>query len=144
MFVPLAAGYFLYGQFLKRFFCLDDRCKTPAHTLRDGKDFEPANKFYLLGQHLSAIAAAGPIVGPILAGLWFGWGPAVLWIILGGIFVGGVHDMSALIASIRHRGRSIAEVAKAHMPKRAFILFLVFLWFTLMYIIAAFTDITVN
>lgn len=144
LFLPLAAGYLIYGFFLKRFFCLDDSRKTPAHTFRDGRDFHPTNKFYLLGQHLSAIAAAGPIIGPILAGMWFGWGPAILWIILGGIFVGGVHDMSALIASIRHQGRSIAEVAKEHMPKRAFILFLIFLWFSLMYIITAFTDITVN
>ena len=144
LFLPLAAGYFIYGFFLKKFFHLDDNRKTPAHTFRDGRDFEPTNRFYLLGQHLSAIAAAGPIIGPILAGMWFGWGPAILWIILGGVFVGGVHDMSALIASIRHQGKSIAEVVKAHMPKRAFILFLVFLWFSLMYIITAFTDITVN
>jgi carbon starvation protein len=144
LFVPLAAGYLIYGFFLKRLFRLDDGRKTPAHRFRDGMDFEPTNKFYLLGQHLSAIAAAGPIIGPILAGMWFGWAPAILWIILGGIFVGGVHDMSALIASIRHEGKSIAEVVKAHMPRRAFILFLVFLWFSLMYIITAFTDITVN
>ncbi len=144
LFVPLAAGYFIYGFFLKKFFCLDDSRKTPAHTLRDGVDYEPTHKIYLLGQHLSAIAAAGPIVGPILAGLWFGWGPAILWIVVGGIFVGGVHDMSALIASIRHEGKSIAEVVKAHMPRRAFIAFLIFLWFSLMYIITAFTDITVN
>ncbi|MFA6078235.1 MAG: carbon starvation CstA family protein [Candidatus Omnitrophota bacterium] len=144
LFVPLAAGYFIYGFFLKRYFCLDDSRKTPAHTCRDGIDYQPTHKVYLLGQHLSAIAAAGPIVGPILAGLWFGWGPAILWIILGGIFVGGVHDMSALIASIRHGGKSIAEVVKAHMPKRAFIMFLIFLWFSLVYIITAFTDITVN
>lgn len=144
LFVPLAAGYFFYGLFLKRLFSLDNSRKTPAHTCRDGCDYEPTNKIYLLGQHLSAIAAAGPIVGPILAGLWFGWGPAILWIILGGVFVGGVHDMGALIASIRHEGKSIAEVVKAHMPRRAFIAFLVFLWFSLMYIITAFTDITVN
>ncbi len=144
LFLPLAAGYFIYGRYLKKTFRLDNNRKTPAHTLRDGKDFEPTNKFYLLGQHLSAIAAAGPIVGPILAGMWFGWGPAILWIILGGVFIGGAHDMSSLLASIRHQGKSIAEVVKAHMPKRAFILFLVFLWFSLMYIITAFTDITVN
>lgn len=144
LFIPLAIGYLIYGLFLKKAFHLDDSRKTPAHTYRDGRDFEPTDKFYLLGQHLSAIAAAGPIIGPILAGMWFGWGPAILWIILGGVFVGGVHDMSALIASIRHQGKSIAEVVKAHMPKRAFILFLIFLWFSLMYIITAFTDITVN
>lgn len=144
LFVPLAAGYFIYGFFLKGFFRLDDRRKTPAHTLRDGMDYEPTNKVYLLGQHLSAIAAAGPIVGPVLAGLWFGWGPAVLWIIIGGIFIGGIHDMGALVTSIRHGGKSIAEVVKEYMPRRAFIIFLIFLWFTLMYIITAFTDITVN
>lgn len=142
--VPLTAGYILYGSVLKKLFRLDDSCPTPAHTLRDGMDFEPTNRFYLLGQHLSAIAAAGPIVGPILAGMWFGWGPAVFWIVLGGIFIGGVHDMSALVASVKHQGKSIAEVVKAHMPKRAFILFLIFLWFSLMYIITAFADITVN
>lgn len=144
LFVPLAAGYFTYRIFLKRLFRLDDLCKTPAHKLRDGIDYEPTPKIYLLGQHLSAIAAAGPIVGPILAGLWFGWGPAVLWIILGGIFIGGIHDMGALVASIRHGGKSIAEVVKEHMPRRTFLIFLIFLWFTLMYIITAFTDITVN
>lgn len=144
LFLPLGAGYFIYGRRLKKSFRLNDSCKTPSHTLRDGIDFEPADKFYLLGQHLSAIAAAGPIVGPILAGMWFGWGPAVLWIILGAIFIGGVHDMSALVASVRHRGKSIAEIVKENMSQKAFVLFLVFLWFSLMYIITAFTDITVN
>ncbi|MDD5216682.1 MAG: carbon starvation CstA family protein [Candidatus Omnitrophica bacterium] len=144
MLVPLAAGYWIYGSLLRKLFHLDDRCPTPAHTFRDGLDFQPTNRVYLLGQHLSAIAAAGPIVGPILAGMWFGWGPAIVWIILGGVFIGGVHDMSALVASIRHQGKSIAEVVKAHMPKRAFILFLIFLWLSLMYIITAFADITVN
>lgn len=144
LFVPLAAGYFIYGLFLKKLFRLDDGRKTPAHTLRDGIDYEPTNKIYLLGQHLSAIAAAGPIVGPILAGLWFGWGPAALWILIGGIFIGGVHDMGTLVASIRHKGKSIAEVVKEYMPRRAFIVFLIFLWFSLVYIITAFTDITVS
>ena len=142
--LPLIAGYYFYGRFLRKFFGLNDICKTPAHNLRDGLDFEPAGKFYLLGQHLSAIAAAGPIIGPILAGMWFGWGPAVLWIILGGVFIGGVHDLSAIVASIRHQGKSIAEVVKEHMSRKAFILFLLFLWVSLMYIITAFTDITVN
>jgi len=142
--VPLAVGYWTYGSFLRKFFKLDDSRPTPAHTHRDGVDYEPTNRFYLLGQHLSAIAAAGPIIGPVLAGLWFGWGPAILWIIFGGILIGGVHDLSALVASIRHDGKSIAEVAREHMPRRAFVLFLIFLWFSLIYIITAFADITVN
>lgn len=144
LFLPLAAGYFIYGFFLKKFLGLNDNSATPAHTLRDGVDYEPANKFYLLGQHLSAISAAGPIVGPILAGIWFGWAPAVLWIVIGGIFIGGVHDLSSLVASIRHKGKSVAEIIKENMSRKAFILFLLFLWFSLMYIITAFTDITAN
>ncbi len=142
--LPLAAGYFFYGHFLRKVFRLDDNRRTPAHTLRDGVDFEPAGRFYLLGQHLSAIAAAGPIVGPILAGMWFGWGAAVLWIVLGAIFIGGVHDLSSLVASMRHQGRSIAEVVRINLSRKAFILFLLFLWFSLMYIITAFTDITAS
>ncbi|MCX5716259.1 MAG: carbon starvation protein A [Candidatus Omnitrophica bacterium] len=140
----LLAGYFTYGLFVSRIFNLRSDTKTPAHVLRDNLDYVPANKFYLLGQHLSAIAAAGPIVGPILAGLWFGWLPTILWIILGGIFIGGVHDISALVASVRHQGKSIAEVVKENMSRKAFLLFLLFLWFSLVYIITAFTDITAS
>ncbi len=138
----LLAGYFIYGRFLSRLLQLQPDFKTPAYTQRDDIDFVPTNKFYLLGQHFSAIAAAGPIVGPILAGLWFGWIPTVLWIIFGGIFIGGVHDMFTLVASIRHHGRSIAEVIKEYKSRKAFIIFLVFLWISIIYIITAFTDIT--
>jgi carbon starvation protein len=142
--VLLLSGYFIYGSFLSRIFRLDKNNKTPAVEFRDDEDFVPTNKFYLLGQHLSAIAAAGPIVGPILAGMWFGWLPTMLWIIFGGIFIGGVHDMVSLVASLRHQGRSIAEIIRENMSKKAFILFLLFLWFSLIYIITAFTDITAS
>ena len=142
--ILLAAGYFFYGVILSRLLRLRHDFKTPAHEFKDGLDFEPANKFYLLGQHLSAIAAAGPIVGPILAGMWFGWVPTFLWIIFGGIFIGGAHDMITIVASIRHQGKSVAEVIKANMSRRAFMLFLLFLWFSLIYIITAFTDITAS
>lgn len=140
----LLAGYFAYGFFLSRTLGLRAEAKTPAHHFRDNVDYVPIGKFYLLGQHLSAIAAAGPIVGPILAGLWFGWFPTIIWIIFGGIFIGGVHDMTALVASIRHQGRSIAEVIRENMSRRAFVLFLLFLWFSLIYVITAFTDITAS
>jgi carbon starvation protein len=142
--VLLLLGYFLYGFFLKKALRLSSDFKTPAHECRDNLDYVPIGKSYLLGQHLSAIAAAGPIVGPILAGLWFGWLPTILWIVFGGIFIGGVHDLTALVASVRHKGRSIAEVIRENMSKRAFILFLLFLWFSLVYIITAFTDITAS
>ncbi len=142
--VLLFLGYFTYGAFVTRQLNLRSDVKTPAHQFHNNIDFIPAGKYYLLSQHLSAISAAGPIVGPILAGLWFGWIPAFLWIILGGILIGGVHDMMALVASIRHQGKSIAEVIRDTMSRRAFILFLLFLWFSLVYIIAAFTDITAS
>src|SRR6185503_17838652 len=110
--------------------------------MRDGVDYEPIPPKFLLSQHFSAIAAAGPIVGPILAGAMFGWLPALIWILIGAIFIGGVHDMSALTASIRHKARSIAEVTREHMSQRSFMLFLTFVWLALVYIIVAFTDIT--
>ncbi|MDD5085916.1 MAG: carbon starvation CstA family protein [Candidatus Omnitrophica bacterium] len=140
--VLLLLGYFIYGSFLSRLLRLNDKNKVPAVELRDDRDFIPTNKFYLLGQHLSAIAAAGPIVGPILAGLWFGWLPTALWIIIGGILIGGVHDMVSLVASVRHKGRSVAEVIKENMNHKAYIIFLLFLWISIIYIITAFTDIT--
>jgi len=140
--ILLSLGYVFYGRYLSRWLGLRPENPTPAHILRNNVDFIPTGKTYLLGQHLSAIAAAGPIVGPILAGMWFGWIPTFLWIVLGGIFIGGVHDMTTIVASIRHQGSSIAEVIKENMSHRAFILFLLFLWFSLVYIITAFTDIT--
>ncbi len=142
--ILLAAGYFIYGRLLSRWLKLSDKNITPAHRFRDNGDFVPAGKFYLVNQHLSAIAAAGPIVGPILAGTWFGWLPTFLWIVFGGIFLGGVHDMLTVVASIRHQGRSIAEIIKETMGPKAFIVFLLFLWFSLIYIIAAFTDVTAS
>lgn len=138
----LLAGYFIYGAFVSRIFRLNNENITPACEFRDDRDFVPAGKFYLLGQHLSAIAAAGPIVGPILAGMWFGWFPTMLWIILGGIFIGGIHDFASMIASVRHQGRSIAEIIRQNMSQKAFVLFLLFLWFSIIYIVTAFTDIT--
>ncbi len=142
--ILLLLGYFIYGFTLSKLLRLRADAKTPAYEFRNNLDYVPAGKFYLLGQHLSAIAAAGPIVGPILAGMWFGWAPTFLWIIFGGIFIGGAHDMITIVASIRHQGRSIAEVIRENMSKRAFILFLLFLWFSLIYIITAFTDITAS
>src|SRR3989344_3695860 len=142
--ILLSLGYFIYGTCLSRWLRVDPQAKTPAHTLRNDSDFIPTNKYYLLSQHLSAIAAAGPIVGPILAGMWFGWLPTFIWIILGGIFIGGAHDMISIVASIRHQGRSIGEVIRETMNRKAYIVFLLFLWFSLIYIIAAFTDVTAS
>lgn len=150
LFLILAAAavfgvaYLAYGRLLSRAFELDDSRTTPAVQVNDGKDFVPARAPYLLAQHFSAIAAAGPIVGPILAGLWFGWLPAFLWIVAGAILVGGVHDFASLVASIRHRARTIAEVVKEHVSPRAYLLFLAFVWIALVYVIVAFTDVTAS
>jgi carbon starvation protein len=138
----LAVAYVTYGRLLARLFRLDPAVATPAVTLRDDVDYEPIPPQLLLGQHFSAIAAAGPIVGPILAGVAFGWLPALLWILGGSILVGGVHDFAALVASVRHHARSIAEVVRDHMSRRSYVLFLAFVWIALVYIIVAFTDIT--
>ena len=138
----LAVAYWVYGGLLKRLFKLDPAARTPAVAMRDDVDYLPIAPHFLFGQHFSAIAAAGPIVGPIVAGIAFGWGPALAWIILGAIFIGGVHDFGALVASIRHRACSITEVVRINMTRRAYLLFLVFIWITLVYIIVAFTDVT--
>ncbi len=140
--VILLVAYWLYGGLLARFFQLDPKAKTPAVAMRDDVDYVPIPPHFLFGQHFSAIAAAGPIVGPIMAGIVFGWGPALAWILVGAIFIGGVHDFSALVASIRHQACSITEVVRMHMTKRAYLLFLGFIWIALVYIIVAFTDVT--
>ena len=140
--VLLTLAYWIYGPILSRLFQLDDSRSTPAVALRDDMDYSPCSPGALLCQHFSAIAAAGPIVGPIVAGLAWGWGPALLWILVGSVFIGGVHDFSALVASIRHRATSITMVVSQHVSNRAYYLFLGFVWLALMYIVVAFTDIT--
>lgn len=140
--VVVGIGYVTYGRLLERLLRLDPTVRTPAYEFRDDIDYDPQDSGPLLSQHFSAIAAAGPIIGPILAGAMFGWVPAFLWILVGCLFVGGVHDLTALTASIRHKARSIAEVVREHMSRRAFVLFLMFVWLALVYIIVAFTDIT--
>jgi len=136
-------AYKLYGSFLsKKVYTLDDSCVTPAVRNDDGVDYVPTSSKFLTGQHFSAISGAGPITGPIIAGIMFGWAPALLWIVLGSIFIGGVHDMGSLVASIRHNAMSITEVVKKNVSKRAWILFLLFIWLALVYVVVAFTDIT--
>jgi len=140
--VLLGTAYVVIGRRLAEMFGLSDERPTPAHLQRDGLDFEPASTGRLLPQHFSAIAAAGPVVGPIFAGLYFGWGPAWIWIILGSVLIGGIHDFTALVASVRHEGKSVAEIVRRYMNPRAYILFLIFIWMALIYVIVAFTDVT--
>ena len=137
------AAYRFYGSFLARkVFTLDDGKVTPAEKYEDGVDYVPTSAKFLMGQHFSAIAGAGPITGPIIAGIMFGWMPALLWIVLGAIFIGGVHDMGSIVSSLRHNALSITEVVRENISGRAWLLFLLFTWFALVYVIVAFTDIT--
>jgi carbon starvation protein len=138
----LATGYLVYGRYIARQFNLDDARITPATQQADGIDFVPTRPFYLLGQHFSAIAAAGPIVGPILACLSFGWVPCLLWIGIGVVFIGAVHDFASLVASVRHGATSIADIARQNLSKRAYVALVAFIWLALLYVIVAFTDVT--
>ena len=138
----LVAGYLLYGSAIARIYNLSDSTPTPATRMSDGIDFVPTRPFYLLGQHFSAIAAAGPIVGPIAACMMFGWGPCLLWILIGVVFIGAVHDFSALVASIRHGAHSVAAIAREHLGRRAWLALICFIWLALIYVIVAFTDVT--
>jgi carbon starvation protein len=140
--VLLVAAYRLYGGWVARQFRLDDGRRTPAHRFADGVDFVPIRPFYLFAQHFSAIAAAGPIAGPILACQSFGWLPCLLWISLGVVLIGAVHDFTTLTASVRHGARSIAEIAREHLGTRAGRALMAFIWIALIYVIVAFADIT--
>jgi carbon starvation protein len=138
----LTIGYFAYGRWVSKQFSLNDSEITPANLVNDGQDFVPTRPFYLFGQHFSAIAAAGPIAGPILACQSFGWLPCLLWISLGVVLIGAVHDFSALTSSVRHGAKSIAEITRERLGKNAGSAMMVFIWIALIYVIVAFTDIT--
>jgi len=140
--VWLVVGYFGYGRWIAKQFALDDRRPTPAHELSDGEDYVPTRPFYLFGQHFSAIAAAGPIAGPIIACGLFGWLPCLLWIALGVVLIGAVHDFSALTASVRHSAKSVAEITRDRLGFAAGRAMMAFIWIALIYVTVAFTDIT--
>ena len=141
--VALLAGYVFYGRYLcKKWGVGENDQATPAHTMEDGIDYVPAKAPVLMGHHFSSIAGAGPITGPIsAAAAGFGWGACALWIVIGGIFFGGVHDFGALFASVRHGGKSIGEIISANMSTRAKRLFLIFSYLTLILVVAAFASI---
>ncbi|CAN5753866.1 carbon starvation protein A [soil metagenome] len=140
--ILLVAAYRVYGGWVAKQFQLDDARTTPAHRVNDGVDFVPTGPFYLFGQHFSAIAAAGPIAGPILACQAFGWLPCLLWIGLGVVLIGAVHDFASLAASVRHGATSIAEITREHLGPGAGRAMMGFIWIALLYVIVAFADIT--
>jgi carbon starvation protein len=140
--ILFAVAYRVYGRFLDRQFSINPENKTPAHTQFDGLDFVPARTPVLMGHHFSSIAGAGPIVGPIIAVAFFGWLPAVIWIVLGSILIGGVHDYASLVVSIRHKAKSVAQVARTLMSPTAHRLYLIFIWLAMVYVLTAFVDLT--
>ena len=141
--IILVVGYVFYGGWLAKQWGVDDSKVTPAHELEDGMDYVPAKAPVLMGHHFSSIAGAGPINGPIQAAV-FGWMPVVLWVLIGGIFFGAVHDYGALFASIRHKGQSLGEVVALNIGDRAKKLFLVFSYLTLVLVVAAFASIVAS
>lgn len=138
----LIFGYFAYGRWVAKQFKLDDSRETPANKVNDGEDFVPTHPFYLFGQHFSAIAAAGPIAGPIIACIAFGWIPCLIWIALGVVLIGAVHDFSALTSSVRHGAQSVAEITRDKLGGKAGRALMGFIWIALVYVTVAFTDIT--
>ena len=141
--VILIVGYVTYGKWLAEQWGIDENRVTPAHELEDGNDYVPAKAPVLMGHHFSTIAGAGPINGPIQAAV-FGWVPVLLWVLIGGIFFGAVHDFGALFASIRHKGQSIGEVIEDSMGTGAKRLFIIFSYLTLILVVAAFASIVAN
>ncbi len=139
----LLAGYIFYGRWLSKKWGVDPNKVTPAHTMEDGVDYVPAKAPVLLGHHFSSIAGAGPINGPIQAAV-FGWVPVALWVLIGGIFFGGVHDFGSLFASVRNKGKSVGTVIEDSIGGKAKRLFIIFAYLTLLLVIAAFASIVAN
>lgn len=139
----LFCGYVFYGKWLAEQWGVDSSKTTPAHEMEDGIDYVPAKTPVLMGHHFSSIAGAGPINGPIQAAI-FGWIPVLLWVLIGGVFFGGVHDYGALFASIRHQGQSIGEVIEDAMGNVAKKIFIIFAYLTLLLVVAAFSSIVAS
>ncbi|MDD3296405.1 MAG: carbon starvation protein A [Candidatus Omnitrophica bacterium] len=138
----LGAGYIFYGGYITKVFGINKDRKTPAHSKHDGVDYVPAkNWLVIFGHHFASIAGAGPIIGTVLAYLWWGWLGALIWIVLGTIFMGAVHDFASVFISVRENGASIGQIAQKYVSKRASIFFLAFLWFSLIIVIAVFAAI---
>lgn len=137
-------GYFVYARYLARhIYRLDPNFVTPAHAQQDGVDFVPTNRHVLFGHHFTSVAGAAPIVGPAIAVIW-GWLPAFLWVVLGTIFAGAVHDFGTLWISVRHRARSIGTIAEEIVGSRARVLFLLIIFFLLLLVNAVFAVVIAN
>jgi carbon starvation protein len=131
-------AYHTYGRFLARkIFKLDRNALVPSVELRDGIDYVPARKGIIFGHHFTSIAGTGPIVGPAIGIIW-GWLPAILWVFLGSIFMGAVHDFGSLVVSMRNEGKSISEVAAKYINRRVRFIFFAVVFLSLLIVIAIF------
>ncbi|GAB3706652.1 carbon starvation protein A [Corynebacterium nasicanis] len=140
----MIGGYLLYSRFLgSKVYQLSDRYRTPAHTMTDGVDYVPTNKFVLWGHHFTSVAGAAPIVGPAVAVIW-GWLPAFLWVTIGTVFIAGMHDLGTLWASQRHKGQSIGTLSGRYIGNRGRNLFLVVIFLLLLMVVAAFAVVISN
>lgn len=142
--IALVFGYVFFGRFLENQFDVDSSRPVPSQTMSDGVDYVAARTPVLFGHHFGSIAGAGPIVGPVTAALAFGWLPPFIWLIVGAVFVGGTHDFAALMASIRHKGRSIGEICRIYLSGTTYKLFLGFVWLALVYVLVVFLDLTAS
>lgn len=137
--VVLAAGYVFYGRWLAKSWGIDRSALTPAKRMKDGKNFSPASCFTAFSHQFSSICGAGPVTGTIAA-LMFGWLPVLLWVLVGGIFFGAVHDFGALYASVKNNGKSLAQLIEKYIGRTGRRLFLLFSWLFTIIVIAAFVD----
>ena len=137
--VVLACGYLLYGRWLSNKWGVDAKVLTPARRMEDGNSFSPASAFTVFSHQFSSICGAGPVTGTIVA-MAFGWLPVVLWVLIGGIFFGAVHDFGALYASMKNNGKSLAQLIEKYIGKTGRRLFLIFSWLFCIIVIAAFTS----
>ncbi len=143
-FFGFIVAYFTYGRWLARHvFQLDPNAEVPSHQLRDNVDYVPTNRQIIFGHHFTSIAGTGPIVGPAIAVFW-GWLPALLWVLFGSIFVGAVHDFGALVVSLRNRGQTVGEIAGRVITPRSRILFLLILFAALTVVLAIFGMVIAN
>ncbi len=140
--VLFAVCYKVYGSYMAGVYGLSDDNKTPAEAMFDGIDYCPAHPAVLLGHHFASIAGAGPIVGPITAAAMFGWLPAYLWCLIGSAFIGGPHDMGALVSSMRHDGKSVGELVDKWIGRKGKILFLCFTILALILVVAVFLQLS--
>ncbi|MCR4327235.1 MAG: carbon starvation protein A [Nanoarchaeota archaeon] len=132
-------GYKFYGRFIEKRIKVSDKSKTPAVTSKNKIDFSPAKKNFLAGHHFASIAGAGPIIGPILAISYFGWLPVAIWILVGSVFIGAMHDYISLIASVRNKAKGVASITSENLNKRAGWVFGLMIFITLILIVTVFS-----